>query len=670
MAGGRLRLAPDGAPDAGLEMTSVVQLLRPVGETVAVPVERVAEDGGSGALTVSGAAAGFEARAEWRPAGTVARHHAVDLQVRYTGREPRRAGLRFEGTVIDAVQPNWLIPGLFYGENRRPDNRRVYPRWDPAGGDADELVSDAWSFRADRSALPAVFCRGERATVALWGDEHGPLGEQGLGFRGDGRSASIWLDAPYREEPIVYAAPGEGRAADARYHTWQPTETVSLRFAAFAGPPAAHAYDAVVREAYASLRDHHPLRPWLAPADAASLAAQGLLRWHYRPQHAALFETAAFDREALGERGDRPHMHVAWVSGAPWAAALLAYGRRATETAAVMAATAVLDKISAGLAPCGAFWGEWRLDRGWSHGWNPGGQLHARTLAEATLFLARALAAERRAGADHPAWESAVRSNLEFVTSVQRADGNCGAYYDPQTGAVSGWDGAAGLGWVAALAEGAALLGERRWLAAAERAAAYYARFVEDELIYGAAEDVHLTPTSEDGYQAVIAYVVIHAATGAARWLDLARRAADWMLTFRYAYNVRFPPQTLLAQYDFRTRGADQASPSNQHLHAYGLICLPEMLALWRATGDDHYFERTRDNLACFLQFVARHNGDFNAYRGMVSERFYQTDWAQAKGMLLGLSHAWSVGAVLYGCLAALADDEAFPADWPPEVGA
>jgi hypothetical protein len=360
-------------------------------------------------------------------------------------------------------------------------------------------------------------------------------------------------------------------------------------------------------------------------------------------------------------------MHVAWVSGAPWAAALLAYGRREAHPAASVAATAVLDKIASGLAPCGAFWGEWRAASGWGAGWNPGGQLHARTLAEATLFLVRALAAEHLHGARHGTWEAAVRSNLDFVVGRQRADGNCGSYYDPQSGDVTGWDGAAGLGWVAALVEGSRLLAEPGWLVAAKRAGAYYARFVEDELIYGAPEDVHLTPTSEDGYQAVMAYVGLHTATTEGRWLDLARRAADWMLTFRYAYNVRFSPHTLLGEYDFRTRGADQASPSNQHLHAYGLICLPEMLRLWRATGDDHYLERTRDNLACFLQFVARRDGDFGAYRGMVSERFYQTDWSQAKGMLLGLSHAWSVGAVLHACLAAAEDDQAFPVGWPTD---
>ena len=135
---------------------------------------------------------------------------------------------------------------------------------------------------------------------------------------------------------------------------------------------------------------------------------------------------------------------------------------------------------------------------------------------------------------------------------------------------------------------------------------------------------------------------------------ETAKRAADWMLTFRYTYDVAFPPHTLLGTYGFRTRGADQASPANQHLHSFGLICVPEMVRLARATGDDFYLQTTRENLACFRQFIARDDGDFNAMRGMVAERYYQTDCFAPKGMLGTLSHAWCIGVLLYACEAAL----------------
>jgi uncharacterized protein YyaL (SSP411 family) len=172
-------------------------------------------------------------------------------------------------------------------------------------------------------------------------------------------------------------------------------------------------------------------------------------------------------------------------------------------------------------------------------------------------------------------------------------------------------------------------------------------------VIWGAPEDAPTAATSEDGYNAVIAYVALHEATGDERWLELACLAAEWTLTFRFDRNVAWPEHTLLGDYAFRTRGADIASPANPHLHAYGLIATPEFLRLWELTGDRYWLERTRDNLACFLQFVARCDGDFKALRGMATERYYHTRAFGPKGEILPVSHAWPLGLILYACRAA-----------------
>jgi hypothetical protein len=335
-------------------------------------------------------------------------------------------------------------------------------------------------------------------------------------------------------------------------------------------------------------------------------------------------ETAAFDRDAFGDRGDRDHMHVSWVSGAPYAYALLRHGRRVGNADYVRAAESVLDHIAANLTPGGTYWAQWTAERGWTTGWHPDRtRLHARTLADAALFMLRA----------GGRWAASARSNVAVAVRTQREDGALPAAHHVETGAAVSWEGTAGLAWVPALVEA----GE---IEAACRAGEYYAGF---DTWYGAPEDVDLAPTSEDGYAAVMAFVALE------DW-ENARRAAEWLLTFRYSYDVRFGERTLLGHYGFRTRGADQASPANQHLHAFGLVCVPEMLRLAEATGDDWYRQTTVENLACFRQFVAREDGDFDAYRGMVSERYYQTDCFQAKGMLLTLSHAWSVGVLLLGC--------------------
>jgi hypothetical protein len=645
------------------EADAMATVLLANGGSLALPIEAVDRVGA--ALEMTGAAGSFAARARWTPASD-GDHADVALTIEHRGGAPIDAAVRVALRVCGAGSPRWLVPACFYGENRPAASRARYPRWDPASGDSSELVSDRWSFRSDRAALAAVAVTNERVAVAIAGDEEGEAGLGGIGFGGRAGDATIWLDAPYREEPVSYvgAVPGP---PDRPWLRWEPGRALRLEFSAAATGAGPGATTPFLRTMVERHRAANPLAPWVTPREAAALAAEGLVRWHYQPEHGVLYETAAFDRQVRDADGaalDRPNMHVAWVSGAPYAAALLRYGRATGNRSCVEAGRRVLDTVASGLAPCGAFWGEWRGGR-WTGGWNPDPSwLHTRTLAEATLFMLRALRweAESPEAARHPAWERAVRSNLAFIAARQRADGNLGMYYKAGTGDVTEWQSAAGLLWAAALCEGAALLGDRSLLPVAERAGAYYARFVDDEFLCGAPEDVHLTPTSEDGYNAVIAYVALHAATGDERWLDLARRAADWTLTFRYAYNVRFSPETLLGAYDFRTRGADMASPANQHLHAYGLVCLPEMLRLARLTGDGHFLERTRDNLACFLQFVARRDGDFNARRGMVSERYHQTDWVAPKGSVLTLSHAWSVGLLLYAAHHAMEDPDSVPA--------
>ncbi|HEX6443616.1 MAG TPA: hypothetical protein VF053_00895 [Streptosporangiales bacterium] len=593
----------------------------------------------------------------------------VRLTVTCTADEPVEAGVRVAAALGVTSDPHWLIPGLFYGENRLASCTRLYPRFVATGADPARFESASWSFRADRCATPAVFAWDDEGGLALVTAETSPLGQAGVGFAfADGRPL-LRLHFPYREEPVAYDGSDVARPADLPAYRWAPGETAVLEFAVHRLSADRHDYTRVIRDVHARGRQKADAA-WVPIEQAAELTAWGLWRWHYRPDPPVLLETAAFDRDAFGDTADRKAMHVSWVSGVPYAHALLLHGRRVGADRYVDAATAVIDNVAANLAPGGTFWGQWSASRGWPGGDSGGGgvwtvgwtpdprRLHARTLGDAALFLARAIAAERAHGVEHPDWVAALRSNLDVACGSRRADGALGAAYDAHTGEVLSWEGSAGLAWVPALAEASVALGEPRYLDAARRAGAYYRATLDTEWLCGAPEDVDLAPTSEDGYLAVVAYVVLHELDRGGGWLDAARRAADWTLSFRYTYDVAFPPRTLLGRYGFRSRGADQASPANQHLHSFGLICLPEMVRLARYTGDGYYLASTRENLDCFRQFVAREDGDFDAYRGMVSERFYQTACFQAKGMLLTLSHAWCVGVLLYACEAALSIQE------------
>ena len=135
-----------------------------------------ATDGDGMARTASGF------RVSWRPAA-VADFTGIELEIAYEGDEPIERGVRI-GLELGAGPdvPAWLIPGLFYAENRLPSCRRIYPRYERGRNDPPAMVSEHWSFRADRAATPAVFCwQGGRMT-ALAIDPGAEFGAAGIGF--------------------------------------------------------------------------------------------------------------------------------------------------------------------------------------------------------------------------------------------------------------------------------------------------------------------------------------------------------------------------------------------------------------------------------------------------------------------------------------------------------
>jgi hypothetical protein len=515
----------------------------------------------------------------------------------YRGTVPCHATVRISRQLPATDDPQWLVPGVFYGENRPENSSRTYPRF-ARETNVERMESPSWSFRADRCATPAVFARGG----GLITSELSPVGQSGVGFAYRDGAPTIWLDFPYREEPLAYDGSDTPAPPDVRTHSWQPGDRVQLDVRATDGNWREHLRP----------RDSLSQAAWVSVEDAAELAAYGLHRWHYKPDPSRLIETRSFDTTE-----ERDHMHVSWVSGAPYAYALLRHGRRVGNDEYVAAATYVLEHIAGNLAPAGIFWPQWTYDRGWTWGWHPDhDRAHSRTLADAALYILRA------------GFEDAARSNIGVAVRAQREDGALPAALHLQTGEAVSWDGTAGMSWIPALVAA----GEHD---VARRAGAYYAQF---DTWCGAPEDTDLAPTSEDGYAAVMAFVALE------DW-ENARRAADWTLTFRYSYDVDFAPGTMLGDHQFKSRGADQASPANQHLHDFGLICLPEFFAL-----GEPYRTSVLQHLECFRQFIARFDGDFGAQRGMAAERYLQTDCFGPKGTVQPLSHAWCLGVLLLAC--------------------
>jgi len=566
---------------------------------------------------------------------------------------------------IGGESHRWMIPGIFYKHNRVDGCRRVYPSFGTEGRDASRMVSKAWSFRSDRSATPAVFLWNSRMGAYVLADERFGVTDQnrqgagmtGLYFRAERTSAEIGMTAPYSESPVQYAYCHPDRTTPVE--TWVQVEknvVLDWEVTLGVGARAIHSYDPVLRAQAQHVATSHPLRPWMESQAAEELVAHGLLQWHADPDKGVVYETAAFDKYfgKLGGYVDRPVMHSGWVNGAPVAYAMLLRGYDQNDEALIHAGRAVVNRISEALTPIGTFWPEWDEETGWTTGLNPKESwVHARTLADTALYMVRALRLQVKKGKTHFAWLQSIQSNLDFAVGIQREDGCLGTCYDVESGTVTEWDGCGGMAWIGALVAGSALLYDPKYREAARKAGAYYARFIEDEFLYGAAEDQYLTPTVEDGYCAVAAYLLLYELDRGEKWLRLARRAADWALTFRFTYNVAFSRQSLLGLYEYRTRGADISSPAAHAICNQALWTYPEMIKLTNLTGDAYYRDRAEEHRISCLQMIAREDGEFGARKGMVPHQLYHTDWWQPKGCLLSLSHASSLGGVLYANVSA-----------------
>ncbi|MCX0242017.1 hypothetical protein NLM26_02410, partial [Streptomyces drozdowiczii] len=106
------------------ELPYVVMLLTDEGR-LPVPADDLVRDP-SGALHLRGEAHGFAARLTLTPRRDEPSYQAT-LTVDRVADRALAAGLRVELRLGAGDDPGWLVPGAFYGENRRADCTRPYP---------------------------------------------------------------------------------------------------------------------------------------------------------------------------------------------------------------------------------------------------------------------------------------------------------------------------------------------------------------------------------------------------------------------------------------------------------------------------------------------------------------------------------------------------------------
>jgi len=567
------------------------------------------------------------------------------------------------GTTLELsgeAEPRWMIPGLFYGDNKPEGCSRMYPTFHEFTRDPKQFISSHWSFRADRAATPVVFawtygCFAFFSTAESFGvtpDHPEGAGMASLLLSQEDGSPRLGAEYPYREAPVKYSFCHEDRTdAEETFLHLPKRVPLLVNFVCGFSVPDLHAYDKIIRALYQKAGRFHQVRGRTSNEEAERNAHMGLLRWHYDQRNSAVYETAAYDKQ-FGKRGthfDRTHMHVGGQSGALPAYVLLWGGREAEHDVSIEAGVSVMNKITSALSPAGTLFPVWTEEFGWSCSFGPEeGTAHSRTLAEAVLFIIRATRLEMKYNQARGNWLDAAASTLNYAMAAQRPDGAFPSYFDLTTGRPTSFDGFAGAAWMAALVAGSTLLYQPHFRESANSAAKYYMNMLQEETLFGSNEEEPLVPCADDAHWALIAFLMLYEFDRDARWLAMAKKAADLALTWRFSYNVTFSRNTMAGLMGLKTRGGDVQSVASPVLAPSGLICYGEMLKLAALTGDKYYKDRADDARLFATQIISREDADLNGRIGMTATHVCHTDWAQPKGKISSLSSAYNCALVRY----------------------
>lgn len=552
------------------------------------------------------------------------------------------------------TDPFLMVPGFFYN-NRTHGSRGII--YDPDCTEPHDRIASSWDFAADRCASPLIYAWQNDTACAFAADPHytctpgcisdDPEPQCGVGFS----ASELRINIPAFEVPFTYSGL-ENISPNLRTITIPPGCEVSITVYCYDAAGPQNTYRKFVRDYSLMMRSTNPAAEMPSPDEVLDCAADGMFA-HYHPSGYFIYSRPYFPviEQIANMRNHSSaewhQMNTGFVNGFPICLALFRTGKY-TDIAEKVADRICLE----GVSPSGLFYADYMPKtiespngsfpndiyhsgrKGeWGSGWlsNPD-WVHSRTISDACLSLAHMILLKP----EKKLWRDALKKNLECVLDLQLENGSFGQYYNSAEKTVVKKDGCGGLLWISALLLSLQIYSDdpqycQRAAAAAERAGEYYKSYVFADNIWGAPED-NDSPTSEDGMNAVMAYGALYKHAPSEHWLEVWRHAADWMLTFRKTYNVIVPEKSLIGIYEMRSRGGDFASASNNHLHVFEVLCIPELLDLAEVTGDDWYRISAEESFAFAAQYLAMANGQFAGFRGAMAEQFYWNDWNSLGG--------------------------------------
>lgn len=471
----------------------------------------------------------------------------------------------------------FYLPGFWYHKNLRS------PREAPSFH-----TSKSWNFREDRLSSPLtgvydsrsgrtliVLRNLEERADALTTHQEGEIILGGrssigyLGFNNDGGYASLTFGYPWVETPERYIRKLTLVKSATTFAKLEPNETITLNW--FIHESEAKDYGQFVADSWNYCMDRInplPLNPLYTP-DQVKAQLANYFRKSYVDRYPLKYHSGLSIR--CDDCLPADHVQLGFCGRVLLNAFnSLEYGEQTGEQRLSEMGNAIFDSwLQNGFTAQGWLKDEMRIANG-----IPADAefVHSiREQSEAVYAILHYLSYEKRHGRQHQKWEQRVRTLLNKMLELQKADGHFPRKYRDDHSDVDASGGSTPSA-TSTLVMGYKYFGDKRYLKAAKLTVDYLEKNIISKSDYFSST---LDANCEDKEAAISAVTATYYLAMVTKkqerqhYIDLCRKASYFALSWYYLWDVPFAQGQMLGDLDFRSRGWGNVSVENNHIDVF-----------------------------------------------------------------------------------------------------
>ncbi|MFH2098468.1 MAG: hypothetical protein ABIJ95_03080 [Pseudomonadota bacterium] len=247
--------------------------------------------------------------------------------------------------------------------------------------------------------------------------------------------------------------------------------------------------------------------------------------------------------------------------------------------------------------------------------------IHVRRCGDYLYFLIkhfRLLDSTGESEKINAAWREKTRKCADALCKVWKDNQHFGQYINPLDLKIRIGNSDAGSIIPAALAATAEYFGEKQYLDIAQESLGfYYQDFLAKGFTAGGPLETLCAPDSESALNLLESLVVLYEITNDKDWLTKAHDFSNYVFTWFYRYNVKFPSSSFYGQVGIKTRGSIMASAQNRC--SVPNICTLSGDVIWRLfryTNDIRLMHLIQECVHNAQQYVSRKDNPIRTLRG------------------------------------------------------